>query len=645
MVGQGYRNLIVMSINPSGRPIGRQSTNRPQRRFQFIDNTNLATGASNSTQVRRHVMQEYMREKRWENRVKVEGEITGPEEQVNSPVFVNQPRKRPAHPSRSQRHAVITDSVVQPPASCVEYNKSLRSDQPNFEQHQKFSLLQSHAAVQARQDLEITDRDTDALAKIPRSGSSLPRKYSRHGFDLTPQSFAQIADYWPTPPTTPPLSLKSDESHPSISPLCNFAGAGGNYHPTPISVLSAARTDPFDCLPLTLSKRDQELFDFYANVMPACSYGFERRDPRAHNWYLSVFIPEAMKSPVAFQNTILVHAANTQAWVRGLTETPLAIEHRAKASEMLSHHFQRYPFDTSDAAISSTLSAAALEDFDPRTERREYAWLHWRAAMQKIRDRGGPIALEQNVSLRMLINWSDYIFSGYNGQGSSFYFDHDLSLKPSDSAHAELIGFQEVSQQCEEFIIFLRCTEQLALVAANLQYNTIARQNQLMRYTCFEPGQPLYSLLASPNGPRYTKTGQLKQIISRLAALMTINVAIWEYRYSMAASEAFFSELVENVLHNDLDQHISVEALLQILLSGSSNPNLRHTERPWLVGRLLKVAKRLSRSAWEKLNDFLLQCLTLGPSLSPSMHILEQELRTEILSAPLVSYILPLMQG
>src|SRR6201999_719207 len=41
---------------------------KPQRRFQFIDNTNVSSMGANSTQVRRHVMQEYMREKRWEAR-------------------------------------------------------------------------------------------------------------------------------------------------------------------------------------------------------------------------------------------------------------------------------------------------------------------------------------------------------------------------------------------------------------------------------------------------------------------------------------------------------------------------------------------------------------------------------------------------
>jgi hypothetical protein len=345
-----------------------------------------------------------------------------------------------------------------------------------------------------------------------------------------------------------------------------------------------------------------------------------------------------MKGAVCFQNTILVHAANTQAWVQGLPETRLAIEHRAKASQLLLHHYQQHPHDTSDATISATISAAALEDFDPRMERRVSAWMHWEAVVQKIRDRGGPAALVQNNRLQMLINWSDYIFSGYKGRGATFYFDHESSPGHTDTEEAESIGRTEIAQQCEEFITFLKCAEHLALVQAGMQGNAILRAQQPLRYSVFLPGQPLHELLASPNGPRYTDTGQFKQIISRLGALMTINTAIWEYRHSTEFSEEFFAELMHNIIHNDLDRHISVEALIQILLSGSTNAVLVHTERPWFVGRMLKVSKRLSRPTFEKLNDLLLSFLTLGPELGPVMLSWENELRGEILQAPLVSY-------
>lgn len=548
-------------------------------------------------------MQEYMREKRWESR-----SGSNNAEESHSPV-----RKRPDKPSSHS--------------------------EPRPKRPRKKQLLATEArddSINKSEQHNQEDEPVDEVLRYVPELATKPKK-SKTVFKLGASAFAKLAEMSPMAPFTPPSSIRSSDR----SPLRKWQwplGISTSKSPEPQSYLSAARTDPFDCLPMNLSAQDQGLFDFYANVMPACSYGFERRSPLAHNWYLTVFIPEAMKGAVCFQNTILVHAANTQAWVLGVPETRLAIEHRAKASQLLLHHYQQHPHDTSDATISATISAAALEDFDPRMERRMYAWMHWEAVVQKIRDRGGPAALVQNNRLQMLINWSDYIFSGYKGQGATFYFDHQSSARHSNDQEAEAVGRTEIAQQCEEFITFLKCVEHLALVQAGMQNNPVSRSQQPLRYSVFLPGQPLHGLLASPNGPRYTETGQFKQIISRLGALMTINTAIWEYRHSTELSEDFFAELANNITHNELDRHISVEALIQILLSGSTNPVLLHTERPWFVGRMLKVSKRLSRPTYEKLNDLLLNFLALGPGLSPTMLNWENDLRVEILQAPLVSY-------
>ncbi|KIW96414.1 uncharacterized protein Z519_03483 [Cladophialophora bantiana CBS 173.52] len=588
------------------------SSKKPQRRFQFIDNSDVTSMGSNSTQVRRHVMQEYMREKRWEAR---SHSNTADGSEGPTRKKPDKPRSRPRSRQRrlQGRDAVATDVRESTRSIATKATASDNADGQSY----------------LDEAVEEIDRQIPHLV--------VGRTKPATTFRLGSTAFAKLADMIPNAPFTPPSSTKSSDSSPPHKRRWPSSGSS-SQSPEPQSYLSAARTDPFASLPMELSPQDQELFDFYANVMPACSYGFERRSPLAHNWYLTVFIPEAMKGAVCFQNTILVHAANTQAWVQGLSETRLAIEHRAKASQLLLHHYQQYPHDTSDATISATISAAALEDFDPRIERRIYAWMHWDAVVQKIRDRGGPAALVQNNRLQMLINWSDYIFSGYKGHGATFYFDHQSSPSHSSDQEAEAIARAEIAEQCEEFITFLKCAEHLALVQAGMQGNPISRNQQPLRYSVFLPGQPLYNLLASPNGPRYTETGQFKQIISRLASLMTINTAVWEYRHSTEFSEAFFAELMDNIIHNELDRHISVEALIQILLSGSKNPVLFHTERPWFVGRMLKVSKRLSRPTFERLNELLLNFLSLGPGLAPAMLDWEDELRAEILNAPLVSY-------
>lgn len=612
--------IVIMSTSPGharspsrGQQQAATPSRKPQRRFQFIDNSDVASSGNNSTQVRRHVMQEYMREKRWESRAK-QGDSSDSDTRRKPEKTRSQPRKLKTktlpiiHPARLESTTSTSTSI-----------------------HSSATGVLGHPRPYHGR------RAVEPVTPTPSQLRGAQRR-QRLSFRLNSDSFARLAVISSDTPFSPPSTSRS---RPAPSASLNWKHEKAwklSQSPEPQTLLSAARTDPFDTLPMQLNVQDQELFDFYATVMPACSYGFERRSPHAHNWYLSVFIPEAMKGDVCFQNTILVHAANTQAWVKGLAETPLAIEHRAKASQLLLHHYQQHPHDTSDATISATLSAAALEDFDPRLERRKYAWMHWQAVVQKIRDRGGPAALVHHNRLQMLINWSDYIFSGYNAQGATFYFDHQSSPMHSNPQQADAIARHEIAQQCTEFITFLKCAEHLALVQAGMQQNPLARAQQPMRYSVFHPGQPLYNLVASPNGSRYTETGQFKQIISRLGSLVTINTAIWEYRHSTDLSEDFFAELLQNVIYNDLHHHISVEALVQILLSGSRNPNLLHTERPWFVGRFLKVAKRLSRSTFERLNEVLLGFLTLGPGLKPVILEWEDELRTEIINAPLVSY-------
>lgn len=598
-----------------------KSTKKPQRRFQFIDNSTVASTRHSSTQVRRHVMQEHMRDKRWEARSKAEASIHEQE------LEFQEPGQRTVSVKESPRRTESQGSQPEP----SEHSKLIISD------FDKLAVVSTPDRVNRNLKSIPSASDPYAWPSVDVTDQSAT---SGHGLCINAESFAVLAELFPFEPPSPSQTITSGSSLSTPDSLKENMFS-------PLSLLSAARTDPFDVLPMRLSLHDQELFDFYATVMPSCSYGFERRNPKAHNWYRDVFIPEAMKGTVTFQNTILVHAANTQAWVKKLTETPLTLVHRDRAGSMLSEHYRLHQDDASDAIITATMSAAALEDFDPRPEQKPIAWMHWAAAMHKIRQRGGPVFLESTPSLRKLVNWQDYIFSGYDGRGSSFFFTPEAIFVGSNDFEREMYGTREMQYQCEEFLTFLKCTEHLASVAMAQLGNPLARQHQCLRYSVFTPSHPLYELLASPNMNRYTESGQLKQIISRLAALMTINVAIWEYRHDTSYSELFFRELVDNIINNELHKNISVEALIQILLSGNDNPALWHFERPWLVGRLLKVAKRLARSSWERLNDFLLSCLTLetNAGLGTKMQEWEEDLRLEILRAPLVSFQLPLMQS
>lgn len=404
----------------------------PAKKFQFIDNSSASSTSGSSTQVRRHVMQEFMRQKRWQDKKR----------QENIPTATDANRRFPGQKLKAQKGGNPPDSVASTDASSPGLSMPSASGSSQLQ-----PLVFADSQQEAWNDEQVED-----IHRYDRSVEPTKRGQSDFFF-LEPSAFAQLADLSPDDSSCTG-SVGSSDCFSSAGSPGSSEGSPSFDYPDPQTTLSAARSDPFDCLPLKLGYQDQELFDFYANVMPACSYGFERRSPHAHNWYLTVFVPEAMKGAVAFQNTVLVHAASTQAWVKGLKETRASLEHRALASHMLLQNLQNLSTDASDASISATLSAAALEDFDPRLERREYAWMHFRAAVQMIRDRGGPAALWQQHRLQMLINWSDYIFSGYSSVGPTFFFFHTASSTPPNNAQPHWTAVQEIREQCEEFIKF-----------------------------------------------------------------------------------------------------------------------------------------------------------------------------------------------
>jgi hypothetical protein len=627
-----------------------------QMQWQFIDAS--SNSRSNLTRVKRHVMQEYMRQKR--GGVPQADSATGEdakEKEASQPKVRRRPRDKNVGKSTTEKEKKKRSTGRRrksPDASSdTRMEDSLGEGSSTGQSHV------SAAAGQTNADNLVSVSPQDAIQPIP-SPSDVPKSYASG--DQSSNSESDGRTPWSSAPTTPhELTL------------------------SPKSILSAARTDPFNSLPMDLNAEGRRLFDFYVNEMPACSYGNHFRSPKAHNWYTAVFVPEGMKGAVAFQNTILVHAANTWAWVRNEEETKMSLVHRNRAISMLREHLAENPGDISDVAIIACLSAAGLEDFDPRPGRKQISWIHMRAAREMIRARGGPAAFE-NTRLGMLINWQDYILSGYETHGPSFFFEPnppipsqpnitstsiptEPSLQPSSRLSTDFEGVpssapsffprDELQHQCDEFIGFLQRCEQLALHQQTHTNLAIAP----MRHTAFQPTSLLYQILAAPPGVRFTASGNRKQFIARLVALIMFNAGLWDYRSSIAHTETFLRTLEQAVLESEVNMSGSVEALLQIMLECNDgtaagtdelepaspdftqySPTARTPYgRPWFAGRMLKVAKRLGYESWMRVSDFLLACLTLQVG-EGSVAGWEGALRQEILSAPLTSYVMPALR-
>ncbi|CRG85877.1 hypothetical protein PISL3812_02881 [Talaromyces islandicus] len=630
--------------NPTMSPTSSQPT---QIRWQFIDSSN--DNAENLTQVKRHVMQEFMRQKR-----ETQQQDTSSDDSNTGDDQTALKKKKKATIAKKRQRAQKTQT-----------NRAENSLKPKPKPNKRLSDPAKRAEENEVAARFITLHPDQLLVSRP--------KPSLWDFNNSPSDFSDFFDDTMAPYKSPTPSAWS-RTEPS----------------SPQTLLSAARTDPFDTMPLQLNAQDQHLFDFYVHDMPSCSYGDHFRTGSAHNWYTEVFVPEAMKGPLTFVNTILVHAANTQAWLRNQTETPETLYYRQRAISMLREHMLKYPHDVSDNAITACMSAAALEDFDPRPERKEISWIHMRQARNMIRKRGGPAAFE-NTKLAMLINWQDYILAGYDGEEGSFHFESEpvspvaggsfMPSLPSPPCSVSSATFDctssplpdtsepEIKFQCEEFLAFLSRCEHLAVS----QKTTLPVTTAPNRHTAFQPTSYLGNILASPNAKRMTSAGDRKQFIARLASVMTLNAALWDYRSSVHRTETFLDHIASRVLDSEVNMSSSVEALLQILLSCQDFPldvsnsfsfdslSLWQDElelpdysqyspsatspsaRPWFIGRMLKVAKRLSFDSWVRVSEFLFSCLTLQTS-EPSLHLWENDLRHEILQAPLTSYIMPAWQ-
>ncbi|OQE45994.1 hypothetical protein PENCOP_c001G05897 [Penicillium coprophilum] len=605
-------------------------------RWQFIDSSN--NSRSNLTQVKRHVMQEYMRQKKGGTRQSESEE--------------EQPRAKRGRPKKTR-------------AAIRKSEKKMKSEGEN-DSHPR-ARRSTRKQVAYKEDL-IVEVNRNMFASNPISSDPLL---------IESEDMPSFAPFRPSSAQSHDLPLPLDgfvDVHPQSSPthdiyFNNISWSSPStvpyqFIPSPSTMLSDPRTDSFSTLPLDLDRDGHRAFDPYVNDIPACSYGPHYR-PMAND-YTSAFVPETLKGEP--QNTLL------------------------RKDRAVSY----IPHDISDAAIIANLNAAALEECDPRPGHKEISSAHMRNAREMIRARGGPAAFA-NTRIGMMINWQNYILPGYETHGPNFFYEYDqhvpvssesLALLPhptpiphsmpsppysTSSAFSEVspspeprtmlppglqsIPIDETKFQCEEFLDFLRRCEQIALYQRDNP-----QSSYITRHTAIQETSILNQILAAPPGARFPTPGDRKQTIARLTALMTLNAAMWDYRNTPARTAIFLDTLEKSLVDSEVGMSGSVEAMLQILLECTDGtpdgwshsadgfaaagpveeiPDFSQyfptatspSARPWFAGRMLKIASRLSSLSWYRVNEFLFSCLTLQVQ-EPSMGLWEADLRREILDQP-----------
>src|ERR1700742_441124 len=148
---------------------------KPQRRFQFIDNTNVSSMGVNSTQVRRHVMQEYMREKRWEAR----SQPNTTEE--SHPLSRKKPDKARSQPRPTERRVKKRTSLVGGSLGTQNRTSSYAIPRDKGERQSE-----------ADESVEEVVRDIPDLAEELRN--------SKPAFHLGSSAFAKLAKMMPKSP-------------------------------------------------------------------------------------------------------------------------------------------------------------------------------------------------------------------------------------------------------------------------------------------------------------------------------------------------------------------------------------------------------------------------------------------------------------
>ena len=579
---------------------GDSRANSSPTRWQFIDTSN--NSRSNLTQVKRHVMQEYMRQKRQDT-------DSNPERTVDeSSISEHRPRRQSKRTEEDTGRSVRAIGKK----GC------------------------DNARSQGVSGPSSTTQATTNFSSDP-SLAGPSRMYTEPAFMAVPAISSPGAES----PLPPHVSLTP--SYTDAYALWDQASGLGFGSQTPLSPATA-------------------LFDSYANEMTSNSYGNHLPSANTNNWGTSNFAPESTTGNASFRDSGMVHATNAWTGGRGGVEGSLAHPHQAPL--MHGERLEDRLGDISDSAIISSLSAAGLEDADARPGRKEISWMHMRTAREMIRARGGPAAFH-NTRLGILINWQDYIISGYETGGPSFSFEPHPAASQSASISSSvdaswgisadlapsastLSPLDELQQQCEEFIDFLKRCEELAMYHRSCDPATMP-----VRYTAFQPTSPVYRALTAPASMRTPTPEGGRQLIARVVILILVSAALWDYRCSPQDSEAFLRAVQQAVMAQDASMGGSVETLLLTMLEYNDRMGSVAEEtgavsfgRPWFAGRMLKVAKRLSLGMWMHVQDFLLSCLALHPPAGMvSVAMWAEALRHEVLSAPLTSYVMPALRG
>jgi hypothetical protein len=187
--------------------------------------------------------------------------------------------------------------------------------------------------------------------------------------------------------------------------------------------------------------------------------------------------------------------------------------------------------------------------------------------------------------------------------------------------------------------------------ASVLRRLPLSKRHLLWRKRLFAPDSTIHRICSIPANYSAWSTDRIP-VYTRLAALMHINAALWEYRGSPALHDSYLENLDRIIVENDFATSLSIGFFYYNMMkldydeadqnskasSPTSDVNATEPEkRSWFVTRILRVCKLLGKESMSFVHKALLGFL--DPSSTGSMDGLAfdrdwiERLRREIIAS------------
>jgi hypothetical protein len=164
----------------------------------------------------------------------------------------------------------------------------------------------------------------------------------------------------------------------------------------------------------------------------------------------------------------------------------------------------------------------------------------------------------------------DYSMAGYQAAGPDSPF-----IGPNSSTRLTTTWHTlnpDLPTQTSDFISALSNFAHLSLLRSLRTFPSSPNRN-----TPFPPISPLNSILSPKPKNRIEK-------VSRFAALLHLNAALWDYRTSATLSERYLVRLDKRVREMELREGGGAPTLVWLMLQNETDVELRRPERTWFVG-------------------------------------------------------------